>query len=257
MMFEGNPLAGRTALITGSGRNIGRAIAKLFARAGANVVINGHRDKAAVDGVVKDLSDAGGKAVGIMADVADHKAVESMVDSTVREFGAIDIAISNVAIRRVQKFLEISVDDWHSILNSNLNASFYMARTVIPRMKERGWGRIIHISGQDGFNTHSITRAHNIVCKAGVHTLTRVLSKEFAPHGLTINTVAPGRTDTTRNLSIQPPNYLADALKNVPKGRFAHVDEIANTCLFLAAETGAFITGQVIHVNGGESTFSS
>jgi 3-oxoacyl-[acyl-carrier protein] reductase len=257
MMFEGKPLAGRTALVTGSGRNIGRAIVKLFARAGANVVVNGHRDKAAVDGVVKEITDAGGNAIGIMADVADHKAIEQMVESTVKEFGTIDIAINNVAIRRVQKFLEISVDDWHSILNSNLNASFYMARTVIPRMRERGWGRIISISGQDGFNPHSNTRAHNIVCKAGVHTLTRVLSNEFAKDGLTINTVAPGRTDTARDLSIQPPNYLANALKGVPKGRFAHVDEIANACLFLAAETGAFITGQVIHVNGGESTFSS
>src|SRR3954465_8591213 len=98
MMFEGKPLAGRTALITGSGRNIGRAIAKLFARAGANVVVNGHRDKAAVDSVAKEITDTGGKAIGIMADVSDHKAVESMVDSTVKEFGGIAIAVSPVAI---------------------------------------------------------------------------------------------------------------------------------------------------------------
>ena len=257
VLLDEHSLRGRTAIVTGSGRNIGRAIAVLFARAGARVVVNGHRDRATVEAVVAEIKDAGGSAIGVMADVGDPGAIERMVNECVDAFGSVDIAVSNVAIRRSQNFLDISVDDWTSILNTNLNAAFYMARAVLPRMKRRGWGRIIHISGTDGFNAHSTDRAHNTVAKAGVHTLARVLSREFAPFSITVNTVAPGRTDTERDWSNLPADYVARVTRLIPTGRLADVNEIATACLFLASGAGAFITGQVLHVNGGKSTFSS
>ncbi len=255
LAFEDQQLAGKAAIVTGSGRNIGKAIAKRLARAGASVVINGHSDATAVNAVVKEIEEEGGRAIGFIADVGDPDALASMVDACVSKFGSVDIAVSNVAIRRVQTLLEISVEEWRSILNSNLNASFFMARTVIPHMQKKGWGRIIHISGNDGFNAHSINRAHNIVCKAGVHALTRVLSNEFARFGITANTIAPGRIDTERDFSMLPPNYVAEFTKRVPVGRFGATDEIANVAYFLV--TNPFVTGQVIHANGGESTYSS
>lgn len=257
MLFGEQPLRGRSAIVTGSGRNIGRAIALLLARAGANVVVNGHRNAEAVQSVVGEIREAGGSAIGVMADVGDPAAVERMVGACVEAFGAVDIAVSNVSVRRSQNFLDISVEDWLSIMNSNLNATFYMARTVLPLMKARRWGRVIHISGTDGFNAHSTDRAHNTVAKAGMHTLARVLAREFAPHGITVNTVAPGRTNTERDWANLPADYVERVKKFVPMGRLAEPEEIASACLFLAADTGAFITGQVIHVNGGESTFSS
>jgi len=252
---QDQPLAGKAAIVTGSGRNIGRAIARRFAQAGAAVVINGHSNAAAVDAVVREIEDAGGRAIGVMADVGDPDAVAAMVDRCVEAFGSVDITVSNVAIRKVQTLLQISVEDWRSVLNSNLNAAFYMARKAIPHMQAKGWGRIIHISGNDGFNAHSIDRAHNIVSKAGVHALTRVISNEFARSGITANTIAPGRIDTERDFSVLPPNYVEEFTKRVPVGRFGHVDEIASVAYFLV--TNPFITGQVIHANGGESTYSS
>jgi NAD(P)-dependent dehydrogenase (short-subunit alcohol dehydrogenase family) len=125
------------------------------------------------------ICDYGGKAAGIMADVGDPAAVVRVVKKAEALFGTVDISVSNVAIRHKQPFLDISVDDWNATLNSNLSASFYLARAVIPGMKARRWGRIIHISGVDGFAGDIANRAHNIVCKTGVHALSKALSLEF------------------------------------------------------------------------------
>jgi 3-oxoacyl-[acyl-carrier protein] reductase len=197
-MQEGR-LAGRTAIVTGSGQNIGRSIALYYAREGANVVINGHRNKDLIDKVVAEVRAIGAKAHGIVADVDDPDAVSLMVKQTAEEFGAVDIAVSNVSIRRLQAFLDITIEDWNNTLNMNLNSCFYMARAVIPGMKARGWGRIIHISGVDGFAGHIPTRAHNIVCKSGMHALAKALAVEFGEFGITANTVSPGSLSTTRD----------------------------------------------------------
>ena len=245
-------LAGRTAIVTGSGRNIGRSIALYFAREGANVVINGHRNKELVDEVVGEVRALGAQAIGIMADVADPDAVSGMVKQTTDAFGAVDIAVSNVSIRRLQPFLDITVEDWNNTLNTNLNSCFYMARAVIPGMKARGWGRLIHISGVDGFAGHIPTRAHNIVCKSGMHAFAKALAVEFGEFGITANTVSPGSLDTTRDWSQYPPNWVEMRKSQIPVKRLGSADEIAAACLYLAAEDAGFVTGQVIHVNGGQ-----
>lgn len=241
----------RTAIVTGSGRNIGRAIALALAAQGVSVVVNGHRDRAAVDAVVKEITNAGGRALPVMADVSKHDEVAAMVQAATDAFGSVDIVVSNVGMRRMQPFLDISLEDWDAVLATNLTPAFYLARNAIPHMQKRKWGRLILISGFDGFWGQVTQRAHNITAKAGLHGLAKALAREFGPDGITANTVAPGAIDTVRDWSQyqhQPKEQIA---KEIPLGRFGHVDELAAACTFLAGDGGGFTSGQVIHVNGG------
>ena len=241
----------RTAIVTGSGRNIGRAIALALAAQGANVVVNGHRDRAAVDAVVKEIADLGGRALPFMADVSKHDEVAALVKAAADAFGSVDIVVSNVGMRRMQPFLDISLADWDAVLATNLTPAFYLARNAIPHMQRRKWGRIVLISGFDGFWGQVTQRAHNITAKAGLHGLAKALAREFGPDGITVNTVAPGAIDTVRDWSQykhQPKEKIA---AEIPLGRFGKVDEVAAACAFLAGDGGGFTSGQVIHVNGG------
>lgn len=254
MKQDNSSLRGRTALVTGSGRNIGRAIALALAGAGANVVINGARDRAAVDRVVGEIRDAGGEALGIMADVSEPAAVQAMVDQATGHFGAVDIAVSNVGRRRRQAFTEITVQDWRDIVNTNLNALFYLNAAVVPGMTDRGWGRLVHISGFDGFWGHMTHRAHNVTCKAGMHGLTKALARELGPMGITCNTVVPGAIDTERDWSQYPDTDKTAKTAQIPVRRWGEVEDIAAACLYLVT-TGSFVNGQALHLNGGEHMF--
>jgi 3-oxoacyl-[acyl-carrier protein] reductase len=248
------PFQGRTALVTGSGQNIGRATALAFARSGANVVINGHRNLAAIEAVAQEASALGVGAIAVLADVGDPAAVQAMVDRAAAEFGSVDIVVSNVSTRLHTRFLDISIEEWQRILNSNLSASFYLARAALPLMQERRWGRIIHISGQDGFSVIP-NRAHNVTCKAGVFALSKAIAVEFGPFGITANTVAPGVIDTTRDLT-QYPHFrdgYGERVVEIPVRRVGHAHEIADACTYLAG--AGFVTGQVLHVNGGDALF--
>jgi len=248
-------LDGRVALVTGSGRNIGRAVAEAFAAAGARVVVNGHRDSAALDAVVQGIRDRGGEALPVLADVSDDAQVDRMVRTTVDTFGGIDIVVSNVGIRKMRAFLETTPEDWDDVLRSNLSASFYLARHAIPHMRAKHWGRIIVISGADGFWGHVTLRAANITAKQGMHGLAKPIQREIGVDALTPNTVSPGPIDTVRDWSQyvhqQPERIKAE----VPLGRYGHVDEIAGACLFLASAAGGYVSGQVVHVNGGHNMY--
>ncbi|HEX2891471.1 3-oxoacyl-ACP reductase family protein [Vineibacter terrae] len=248
-------LAGRTAIITGSGRNIGRDIARTFASAGAAVVVNGHRDEAALDGVVAEITQAGGRAMAVMADISDHKAVAAMVERASRTFGSVDIIVSNAAVRRHQPFLEISIEDWHRTIETNLSAAFYLTRAAIPHMVKRGWGRIINISGLDAFTGHYPDRVHNVVCKIGLVGIAKGLAREFGSSGITANVVSPGAIDTTRDWSQYVHFKPEEVVKQIPVGRMGKVGDVAAACLYLAADAGSFVTGQTLHVNGGQFMF--
>lgn len=246
------PLRGRTAIVTGSGQNIGKAIALALAAAGANVTINGLRDREKIDAVANEARALGVGALAVLADVGDPGAVASMVAATVREFGSADIAVSNVAIRPHQPFLEITADDWQRVVNTNLNAAFYLAHAVLSHMVQRRWGRLIHISGRDGFMPKA-NRAHNVTCKAALHGLAKAIAVEFGPHGITANTVAPGPTVTERDLSNYP-DYQAmekEWIAAMPLRRMATVEDIAAACAYLASDAAGYITGQLLHLNGG------
>jgi 3-oxoacyl-[acyl-carrier protein] reductase len=245
------PLGGRTAVVTGSGRNIGRAIALALADQGASLVINGHADRAAVDAVVAEIEGRGGRAIGVMADVGSDGEVAAMIASAVAAFGSVDIVVSNVAMRRMQPFLEITPEQWDEVLRTNLTAAFYLARHAIPLMRERKWGRIVLISGFDGFWGHVTHRAHNVTAKAGLHGLAMALAREFGPDNITANTVAPGAIDTVRDWTqyVHQPRERIE--QEIPLGRFGKVEEVAAACELLCSDRGGFISGQVLHVNGG------
>jgi 3-oxoacyl-[acyl-carrier protein] reductase len=248
-------LSGRTAIVTGSGRNIGRAIALAFAAEGANLVINGSKDRELVDQVVADATGLGADAIGVMADVSDPEQVRTMTEQVAAAFGAVDIAVSNVGVRRRQAFEDITIEDWHDTLATNLHAVFYLDHFVLPGMRDRGWGRIIHISGYDGWTGHIDERAHNVTAKAGMHGLTKAIAREYGRHGITANTVAPGAIATRRD----PEQYrhvdIEDVLKRLAVESFGQPEDIAAACVYLAGDSGRFVTGQVIHVNGGEFMF--
>ncbi|MGE0223793.1 MAG: SDR family NAD(P)-dependent oxidoreductase [Acetobacteraceae bacterium] len=252
---EGFRLDGRVALVTGSGRNIGRAVAEAFAAAGAKVVINGHSNRAALDEVAAGIRDRGGEALPVMADVSDDAQVGRMVNEAADAFGGLDIVVSNVGIRKYRAFLDITPQEWDDVLRSNLSASFYLARHAIPHMRKKEWGRIIVMSGADGFWGHVTHRAPNLAAKSGMHGLAKAIAREFGADGITANTVSPGPIDTVRDWSQYTHQQPERVTAEIPLGRYGHVDEIAGACLFLASAAGGFVSGQVIHVNGGHNMY--
>jgi 3-oxoacyl-[acyl-carrier protein] reductase len=248
-MNTSGALAGKVALVTGAGKNIGRAIALRLAADGASVVVNGRRDVAALDSVVSEINGGGGQAIAALADVSDPAAVARMVADAAAAFGGIDIVVSNAGLRRQTPFLEMSLEEWREILSVALDGAFILARAAVPQMIRRGGGAIVALSG---ISTHIGTsnRCHVSASKAGLEGLMRALAIELAPHGITANCVAPGSVDTVRGASAGGrPGNLDDA--SIPLRRKATVDDIAAMVRHLAGPEGAYITGQTIHVNGG------
>lgn len=159
---------------------------------------------------------------------------------------------AHVRYSRHQKFFDITLDDWDAVLKSNLSAAFYLARAVLPGMQKAKWGRIIHISGEDGFAGHIPGRAHNIACKAGVHGFSKAVAIEFAADGITANTVSPGSINTDRDWTQYPENWVEMRLGQIPMKKLGRVDDIAAACVYLAGDSGSFISGQAIHLNGAQ-----
>ncbi|MGV3634090.1 MAG: SDR family NAD(P)-dependent oxidoreductase [Pseudorhodoplanes sp.] len=252
MTSVSKPLAGRVAIVTGSGRNIGRAIALSFASAGARVLVNGHRDRTALDAVVNEIRHGGGEAIACLADVSRDEEIARMVAVARDTWGHVDIAVSNVGKRPYAAFLDITPEDWDDVLRTNLSAAFYLARHVIPMMRERRFGRIINISGFSGFFAHVTHRAHSVSAKFGVHGLSKAIAREFGPDGITANTIAPGMIDTERDWSQYKHIDTEKMIADIPVRRAGLPQDIAEACLFLAGDGGGFVSGQVIHVNGGQ-----
>jgi 3-oxoacyl-[acyl-carrier protein] reductase len=246
-------LDGKVAIVTGSGRNIGKSIAETFALAGCKVVVNGHADRDAIESVAEGIRSRGGEAIAVLADVSEDSAVKAMVDAAVTAFGSVDIAVSNVSLRPYQSFLEITPDDWHRILKTNLYSGFYLARHTVPLMVKKNWGRVINISGMDGHFGNVTHRAHNVTAKAGMHGLAMAIAREFGPHGITANTIAPGPIETERDWTQYAHQERQAVRAGIPLGRYGDVDEIAGSSLFLASDSGGFVSGHVLHVNGGHS----
>ena len=244
-------LDGKVAIVTGSGRNIGRAIAESFATCGAKVVVNGHRDREAIDAVAGGIRARGGEAIAVLANVSKDEEVGRLVETAAATFGTVDIVVSNVGIRRYRAFLDISPEEWRNVIDTNLSAAFFLARHALPHMRKQGKGRFIVISGFDGFWGQITHRAPNLAAKAGLHGLAKAIAREFGPEGIAANTVAPGAIDTVRDWSQYPHVSPEKTLAEIPLHRRGHVDEIAGACLFLASDAGGFVSGQVIHVNGG------
>ncbi len=248
-------LEGKTVLVTGSGRNIGRATILEFAKEGANVVVNARANREEAESVAQEARDLGVKALPVLADVSEKEQVDSMVARALEEFGGVDVLVSNVAIRPHKPFLEVTVEDWRQVMGVVLDGAFFLTQAVLPSMMDRGEGRIIYISG-DGAFTGGAQRAHVSAAKMGLTGMARSLASELAPHGITVNVVSPGSIDTIRaNPEWYPDVRQVGNTSRIPVGRQGMPREIAATCLFLASDGGGFITGQTIHVNGGTGYF--
>jgi 3-oxoacyl-[acyl-carrier protein] reductase len=243
---------GRTVLVTGAGRNIGRAIALAFAKAGANVAINVRQNIDEGNAVVADAGRLGAEAMVVVGDVGDPETDDRLVASVVRRFGPVDVLVNNAAVRPKQPLLSISVADWNRVLASNLSGPFYLARLVLAPMAERGYGRIINIGGPDG-QAGMRDRAHNVAAKAGIIGLTKAIAIEFGSEGITANVVVPGITDTSRDPATHPswPPSADQLRERLPIPRLGLPGEIADACVFLASDQASYITGQTLHVSGG------
>jgi len=241
------PLDGKVALVTGAGKNIGKAIALKLAADGAAIVVNGRADRPIVDAVVAEITAAGGKAMAAMGDVSDARSVEQMMAAVIAEMGGVDIVVSNAGLRRQTPFLDMQLQEWREILSVALDGAFILAKATVPSMIARGGGAFVAMSG---ISTHVGTpnRCHVSASKSGLEGLMRALAIELAPKKVTLNCVAPSAIDTTRGASA---GARPSDDRSVQLGRKGTVDEIAATVRYLVGPEGAYTTGQTIHVNGG------
>ena len=240
-------LAGRVALVTGAGRNIGRAIALALADAGAAVVVNGRANRGAVDGVVSEIESRGGKALAAVADVSDESAVERMVAAAVERFGRLDVLVNNAAGRPEKPFDSLTLADWRAVHSVILEGAFLAVKAALPHLKASGSGAIVNIGGMSA-HTGAKHRAHVIAAKAGLVGLTRALAHDLAEYGITANCVVPGLIDTARAPGTMPQHHLS--MKTLA-GRLGTPEEIAAAVRFLAGPSARYITGQSFHINGG------
>lgn len=240
-------LKGRVALVTGAGRNIGRSIALELAAAGAGVVVNARANRAEAEAVAAEIGPA---AMVAMADVTDRAAVDAMVTATLARFGRLDILVNNAAVRGETPFDTLDYATWRNVLAICLDGAFNCAQASLAALKASGTGTIVNIGGLTA-HTGAADRAHVVTAKAGLVGLTRALAHDLAPHAITVNNVAPGMMDTVRGASAGHQQPKHHATHQTLLGRRGHPDEIASTVRWLAGPGGRYVTGQVIHLNGG------
>ena len=247
-------LNNKTAIITGSTRGIGKGVALRFARDGARVTVNGvvNRDKA--EKVAEEIRKAGGEAIVIMADVSKHEQAERLIAETIDAFGKVDILVSNAGIIIDKPFVDSTDEDWDRAIEINLRGFFNVSRAVLPHMIERKYGRIIATGScinevaDFGGNKYSVCTAS----KGGIIMMLRPMAAEVAKLGITINAVSPGYI-ATEMFEVIDADGLESALQLVPMRRYGTPEDIAAAMAFLASDDAAYITGQVLRVNGGLS----
>jgi len=245
-------LSGKTAIVTGARRGIGRAIALALAREGANVVVSDISEEDCQK-VVDEIKKLGRKGLALKCDVSSSDDVEDMVKRTVAEFGRVDILVNNAGILDYKPFLELTDEDWDKTLNVNLKGQFFCARAAGRVMIENKWGRIINIasisSGGCGIAFPLI--AHYTASKGGVVALTEALALELTSQGINVNAICPGAIDTDIAKGVKEGGQLAQVLARIPKGRLGQPEEIASLAVFLASEESDYISGAAIVIDGG------
>jgi NAD(P)-dependent dehydrogenase (short-subunit alcohol dehydrogenase family) len=247
-------LEGKVALVTGSGRNIGRATVLRLAGEGAHVVVNARSNQQEAEAVAREARDLGVKAVPVLADVGKKAEVEALAAQALSEFGRVDILINNAAIRPHKPFLEVTDEDWERVRNVVLDGAFYLTRALIGEMAKNNYGRVLFFCGDGSISARSSGRAHLSAAKMALIGMARGLASEFAPQNVRVNVVSPGSIDTRRDNPEWYGNHQPNSA-GIPLARQGHVNEIAATCLFLVSDDGGFITGQTIHVNGGAAYY--
>lgn len=243
--------AGKTALVTGGSRGIGREIALGLGRGGGRVMVGCRSNRAAAESVVAELRGLGVQAASCAADVADPAGVTAMVEATERELGPVDILINSAGVVYRRPLMEISLTEWEEVLRVNLTGSFLAIQAVVPGMARRHYGRIVNLASSAG-RTGGRVASHYAAAKGGLIAMTANLGRELAPLGITINALAPDLTDTemVEGLKLGPLHEVW--VTNSPMGRMARSDEVAAAALFLASAEASFVNGACLDITGGK-----
>ena len=243
-----NELEGKIAIVTGAGRNIGRAIALALAEGGASVLVNARGNRAETDAVAREIEARGGKALVHVGDVADAQAVREMAEAVIKHFGRLDILVNNAALRREKPFAEMDYAEWRAILDVTLDGAFHCVKACLPQLRKSGAGTIVNIGGLSA-HTGAKNRAHVVTAKTGIVGFTRALAYDLADDGITVNCVVPGLIGTPRPKDKpEPAHHLAHRTITGARGR---PEDVAAAVRFLCGPGARYITGQAIHANGG------
>ena len=242
-------LENQVVLVTGGSRGIGKSVALACAREGARVIINYAGNVKAAEETVKEISDLGQKCLAVQADVSKLADVERLIEEATAEFGKIDVLVNNAGITRDGLLMRMKEEDWDAVIETNLKGVFLCTKAVIRGMMKQRTGRIINMTSVVGVMGNA-GQANYAAAKAGVIGFTKSTAKELASRGITVNAIAPGfiHSDMT---AILPESVKEEMVKAIPIGRMGEADEVADTVLFLASNSARYITGQVIHVDGG------
>jgi NAD(P)-dependent dehydrogenase (short-subunit alcohol dehydrogenase family) len=245
-------LSGRVALVTGSSRGIGRAIARMLGEAGATVAVHGRTETEELEAARAEVASVAPRATSVAGDLVESDNARRIVDSLAEELGRLDILVNNAGLVLPRSADEMDEATWDSVIAVNLRSAFFCAQAASRHMRTNGFGRIINISSQGG-EVAIPTYVHYGVSKAGLNVMTRYLAVEWAPHGITVNAVSPAfvRTDLTAEVFAQLPDLYEDQLGRVPKRRMGEPEEVAAAVLYLASSEADFTTGEILHVDGG------
>jgi len=242
---------GRVTIVTGAGQGIGRAVAERFGADGAAVIVADLNDAAAAE-TVAAIEDDGGRALAVHVDITRPDEVERLVASATEAFGSIDVLVNNAGVLRSTPAADVTADEWHLVVDSNLTGAFLCARAAYPALRASGHGRIVNVASMAGRATSTLGGVHYTTAKAGVLGLTRHLAREWARDGITINAISPGIVDTPMVRGSTDPARMAQVLASIPLGRLAEPAEIASLICFLASDEAAYITGANVDIHGGE-----
>jgi 3-oxoacyl-[acyl-carrier protein] reductase len=245
-------LKGKVALVTGASSGIGRATAQVLAKNGARVAINFHRNNSGAEAARAEITDGGGSAIVVQADVTRASEVQSLVEQTVAEFGPIDILVNNAGslVERL-KILELTEERWDEVIDLNLKSAFLCCRAVAGSMMERKTGAIINVSSIAGRNGGALGSIHYSAAKGGLITFTKGLAKEMAPFGVRVNAVSPGVVDTPYHEQFSSPEMMKTYAGMIPLGRVGTPAEVGRVICFLASEAASYLAGETIEINGG------
>ena len=247
-MAGNNELDGKVAIVTGAGRNIGRAIALALADGGASVLVNARSNRAEAEAVAAEIEARGCKALVQLGDVADAAVVQAMADAALTQFGRLDILVNNAALRREKPFAEMSYAEWREIMDVTLDGAFHCVKACLAALRDSGAGTIVNIGGLSA-HTGAKDRAHVVTAKAGIVGFTRALAHDLADDGITVNCVVPGLIGTPRPKdSAEPAHHLTHQTITGARGR---PEDVAAAVRFLCGPGARYLTGQAIHSNGG------
>ena len=248
--MDSSEFSGKVAIVTGAGRGMGRAVSERLSAGGAKLVVN-DIDPDAAERTAKDIINTGGQAFAISGSVASADDVESLIAGTLDRYKQINILVNNAGIVRPTAVIDIEEDEWDLVVSVNLKGTYLCSRLVLPAMQKEGWGRIINFSSTAGRQYSTIGGAHYTAAKAGILGFTRHLAKEVGSTGITVNAVCPGMIDTEMVRSTVSDTQVKEYGDSYPIPRLGEPWEVAETVAFLASHKAAYITGQVISVNGG------